>query len=218
MQDLLTGNVASCLYWMGRYLERCEASLIEVSRAFDIIIDVNVNEGVILYEKLDEHITYNGASDFLDVAIFGDHGGNLLKVIMAARENAIISRTQLETEAFGSIIKLARFMQDTSKNQTKIDCTFINEALSLTSETWGKLDQRQNRHRADYFIRLGRLVEKVDFKLRLEDDKNFALIVMDEIDTIVQILAPHVTSKDHTNSSKAELIVSINNKIDKIIN
>lgn len=35
MEQLLTANVATNLYWFGRYLERIEATLLEVIEAFD---------------------------------------------------------------------------------------------------------------------------------------------------------------------------------------
>ena len=45
MEQLLTANVANNLYWFGRYLERIEATLIEVVIAFDAVIDTDKNRG-----------------------------------------------------------------------------------------------------------------------------------------------------------------------------
>ena len=59
----------------------------------------------------------------------------------------------------------------------------------MISEIWGELTRRQNRKISDYFIRLGKLVEKVDFH-KTKNDKEFSLVVMEEIDKIVTILAP----------------------------
>ena len=52
MEQLLTANVASNLYWFGRYLERIEAILLEVVDAFDNIIDTNKDSGKEFYKKL----------------------------------------------------------------------------------------------------------------------------------------------------------------------
>ena len=41
MEQLLTANVATNLYWFGRYLERIETTLLEIVYAFDSIIDTN---------------------------------------------------------------------------------------------------------------------------------------------------------------------------------
>lgn len=45
MEQLLTGNVATNLYWFGRYLERIEATLLEVVTAFDKTIDIDKDCG-----------------------------------------------------------------------------------------------------------------------------------------------------------------------------
>ena len=99
-----------------------------------------------------------------------------------------------------------------------VDCSFLDEVLSLISSIWGKLTRRQKRDTSDYFIRLGKLVEKVDFHLRLGKDKEFSLVVMEEIDKIVTILAPNSRFSPHDKNDSHEIIMnSINAKINKII-
>ncbi len=99
-----------------------------------------------------------------------------------------------------------------------VDCSFLDEVLSLISSIWGKLTRRQKRDTSDYFIRLGKLVEKVDFHLRLEKNKEFSLVLMEEIDKIVSILAPDAVFKPHDEKDSYEVILnSINAKINKII-
>ena len=81
-----------------------------------------------------------------------------------------------------------------------------------TQEDWKK------RNTSDYFIRLGKLVEKVDFHLRLGKDIEFSLVVMEEIDKIVTILAPDAKFKPHDENDSYEIMInSINAKINKII-
>jgi uncharacterized alpha-E superfamily protein len=217
MKDLLTANVANSLYWFGRYLERIEETLIASINAFDAIIDVDSDAGKTLYDKLDVAIEYTSPAEFLDVAFFGEHTANLLEAAYWARENAIISRTQFHTEAFGTVIKLYELFSKASKSTNYVDYEFTNQALALISEIWGNLTREQERGKKDYFIRLGKLIEKVDFHLRIDKDKDFALIVMDEIDTIVALLTSDIELKDHSKSSKDELLESVNKKIDKII-
>ena len=61
-------------------------------------------------------------------------------------------------------------------------------------------------------------MEKVDSHLILERNKNFSLIVMDEIDTIASILSPDAEFKPHDENDSYEVILdSINGKINKII-
>ena len=218
MEQLLTANVASNLYWFGRYLERIEATLIEVVYSFDKIIDIDKDAGKELFKKFEIDIEYKNAKEFLDTSIFGEHDANINMLMEHARENAIICRTYIDTEAFGSVIELSDLLKKAHNSSFWVDCNFIDQILSLISEIWGELTRRQKRNTSDYFIRLGKLVEKTDFHLRLEKDKGFSLIVMDEIDTIVSILAPNAEFKPHDEKETYETILnSINGKIDKII-
>lgn len=218
MEQLLTANVATNLYWFGRYLERIEATLIEVVYHFDKIIDIDKDSGKDFYKKLGIDIEYESAKDFLNIAVFGEHNSNLYSLISYAKENAIISRSNMDTEAFGSVVELANLLKHANHTSFNIDCRFIDYVLSLISEIWGELTRRQKRNTSDYFIRLGKLVEKVDFHLRQQKDKEFSLVVMEEIDKIVKILAPDAKFKPHDeNESYDEILNSINAKINKII-
>ena len=215
MEQLLTANVATNLYWFGRYLERIESTLLEVVYAFDKIIDTDKNCGKEMYKKLGVDLEYSNAKNFLTEAVFGNHQANLNTLINYAKENAIICRTNMDTEAFGSVIELANLLKHSG---LEIDCRFVDNVLSLISEIWGELTRKQHRQASDYFIRLGKLVEKVDFHLRLGKNKEFSLVVMEEIDKIVTILAPNSKFAPHDKNDSHEVIMnSINAKINKII-
>ena len=218
MEQLLTANVATNLYWFGRYIERIEATLIEVVYHFDKVIDSNKNSGKDFYKKLGVEIEYKNSKEFLNEAVFGEHSANLCNLISHAKENAIICRSSMDTEAFGSVIELADLLKHSSHPSFIIDCRFIDYVLSLISGIWGELTRRQKRNTSDYFIRLGKLVEKVDFHLRLGKDIEFSLVVMEEIDKIVTILAPDAKFKPHDENDSYEIMInSINAKINKII-
>ena len=101
MEQLLTANVATNLYWFGRYLERIEATLLEVVYAFDKIIDTNKDCGKEIYEKLGIDLDYSCSKDFLNKAIFGNHHANLHTLISHAKENAIIKQYEILFELDG---------------------------------------------------------------------------------------------------------------------
>ena len=133
------------------------------------------------------------------------------------RENAIICRADMYTSAFGTVMELSDLIKK-EKNTSQVEFRFIDKVLALISEIWGELTRKQHRNTSDYFIRLGKLVEKVDLHLRLEKDKEFSLIIMEEIDKIVTILAPDSKFKPHDRNDSHEVIMnSINAKINKII-
>lgn len=220
MNKLITANVATNLYWFGRYLERIEATIVEIINEFDTIIDVDKDAGKKFFEKLEIDIEYKSASEFLDVAIFGDHISNLGNIMSYARENAIICRANIPTEAFGSVIELSNLFDQNSKSAYELDFKFIDNILSLISEIWGELTQKQDRNSSDYFIRMGKLVEKVDFHLRINQDKSLALIMLDEIDTIVSILTDNNEPRSKVQYgilSQEELINIVNNKINLVV-
>lgn len=218
MEQLLTTNMANNLYWFGRYLERMEAMLMEIVEVFDEIIDVDKSAGKKLYRRLEIEIKYKNANDFLYEACFGEHESNLYTLISYIRENAIITRAYVDANAFGSIIELSELLKQAQNDNFNIDCSFVERISSRISEIWGELLRKQERNTSDYFIRLGKLVEKVDIHLRLKRDKSFSLVIMNEIDTIVSKLNPDAKFIPHGQRESYDTILnSINGKIDKVI-
>lgn len=218
MEQLLTANMASNLYWFGRYLERIEAMLMEIVSAFDEIIDVDKAAGKKLYRRLEIEIKYKNANDFLNEACFGEHESNMYTLINYVRENAIITRAYVDANAFGSIIELSELLKQAQNENFIVDCSFVEKVSSRISEIWGELSRKQERNSSDYFIRLGKLVEKVDIHLRLKRDKSFSLVIMDEIDGIVAKLNPNAEFVPHGERESYDTILnSINAKIEKII-
>ncbi len=218
MEQLLTANVANNLYWLGRYLERIESTLMEIVNTFDQIIDVDKAVGKKLFKRLEIDIKYKNANEFLYEATFGEHESNIYALISYVRENAIISRAYIDTNAFGSIIEVSELLKQANNDHINIDCAFIEKLSSRISEIWGEMTRKQERNTSDYFIRLGKLVEKVDFHLRLKRNKTFSLVIMDEIDSIVLRLNPEAQFVPHGERESYDTILnSINGKINKII-
>lgn len=218
MQEILTANAANNLYWLGRHLKRVESFLLEVDKVYDIVIDVDFYSGVRLGNQLGIALNYKNASDFLQQAVLADHLLNCKTIMSHAKENAIISRSFINIDAFGSIIQLDGLFTEASEQNKRIDYIFIDEVLSLISEIWGELTRKQKRNLDDYFLRLGKNVEKVDFHLRIGKNNEYAMVLMEEVDTIVSILAPDANFTPHDVSEDPRVILnSINNKINKII-
>lgn len=190
MGQLLTANIASSMYWLGRYLERIEETLYEINKVYDKIIDVDKDAGVVLYQKFNIAIEYKSAIDFLDKAIRGAHASNLAEIMKNARENAIISRAYIDKSAFGEIIALHELFQSIQKSPTYIDYNDIDHALSLLNEIWGAHAHKGHRQNSDYFLKLGKLVEEVDFRLRFNKSKEMTETILKEINIAMGILNP----------------------------
>lgn len=166
MDQMLTTNVATNLYWFGRHLQRVEATLIDVIDIFDTVIDGNKDAGREYYARLEIDLEYEEATEFLDKAFFGDHAVNLADLSGHARENAIICRGFIDTDAFGEAIKLHELLSHASKSAHLVDYRLVDDALSLINEIGGIMSRGLVRHKSDHFIRLGKLVEKVDLHVR----------------------------------------------------
>jgi len=221
MGQLLTANVATNLYWLGRYIERTEATLNQIVIAYDEIIDVNKDAGVELYKNFSTELTYGSAQDFLEKAIFGEHSANLAILVGYARENAIISRNHINTQAFGEIIALHALFQKSSHDLAEIDYKLIDAAHSLISEMWGEISKTEYKRISDYFLRLGQLVEKADFNFRFDADKETGLVIIEEINKILKSLdEEHTLATEQTQTQGLDYEAIINNihkKIESLI-
>ncbi len=219
MEQLLTANVASSMYWLGRYLERIESALVQIYKAYDDIIDKDKKAGKVLYRKYDIDLKYVTAVDFLNRAIRGNHVGNVVDMMQHARENAIIGRTNIDKKTFGGIISLSTHMQKIQKSPSHVECNEIDQALSFLNEIRGSLAHREDRKLSDYFLKVGRLVEEIDFCIRFDISEKTIETILKEIDMVIKILNPDIDlfdtcSKKNLQSDMMNCIYSL---IDQLI-
>jgi len=220
MDQLVTANVATNLYWLGRNLERAKEMLYKISKAYDLIIDVDRDAGVKLYKTFDIKLEYSDSVDFLQQAIMGEHSSNILEIMTNARESAIICRHRIDSEAFGEMIELHALFDTLTKTDIEIDYKLIDKAHSLISEIWGALAKREHTNKSDLFIRMGKLVEEADFRLRFDKDEAITMTVIQEIDAIVKTLSEDEEPTKQTqsqNEDKSDLLSAVNTKIHQII-
>jgi len=222
MEKYITGNVATNLYWLGRYLERTAITLREISIAYDEIIDIDKDAGVKLYAKFDVELEYKNAYGFLKEAIYGKHNANILDMLTNARENAIICRHLLDSEAFGEIIELHALFLSTFNNHLEIDYKLIDHAQSLIGEIWNARSKRDNQELSDAFFRIGKIVEEADYRIRFhEEEEEIIASIFEEIDTLCKFLTeehevlPQAVPMD--GKTQDERLTTLNEKIDKII-
>lgn len=220
MEQLVTANVATNLYWLGRNLERAKQTLYNISKAYDLIIDVDKDAGVKLYQKFEIELKYDNSVDFLHQAILGEHSANIQEITENARESAIICRHRIDSEAFGEIIELRALFESLTKSDIEIDYNLIDHGHSLISEIWGALGKREHNNKSDLFIRMGKLVEEADFRLRFDKDAAITATVIEEIDAIVKVLSEDDEAAKQTQSQSSDaddLITVVNTKINQVI-
>lgn len=214
--QLLSTFTATNLYWFGRHLQRIESILIDILVLFDVIIDTDKKAAKRYYANLDIDLKYDGASEFMQQAILGDHPANLATLMLNAYENAIICRTQLDSDAFGEAIRLHMLLDTFVKTNQPVDFRLIEQALSLINEIWGMMARGLVRRKSDHFIRLGRLVEKVDLHLRLGKDGYESVIYLHNILHTAQRIAPKAKLAISETDEEANL-EAINTLIDRLI-
>lgn len=223
MEKYITGNVATNLYWLGRYLERTAITLREISVTYDEIIDIDKDAGVKLYDKFDVELEYENAYGFLKEAMFGEHNANMLDMLTNARENAIICRHLLDSEAFGEIIELHGLFLSTFNNHLEIDYKLIDHAQSLIGEIWNARSRREHQELSDAFFRIGKITEEVDYRIRFGEEEDQIMIqsIFEEIDDICTYLTSNHEEKPEPfkveGSTQDERLTVLNSKIDAII-
>jgi len=223
MEKYVTGNVATNLYWLGRYLERTATTLCEINIAYDEIIDIDKDAGVKLYDKYDVELEYSNAYGFLQAAVFGDHNSNILNILTYARENAIICRHLLNSDAFGEIIELHGLFLNAYNNKQEIDYKLIDHAQSLIGEIWYASSMRERQAISDSFFKLGKVVEEADYRIRFHNGEGEEIIdsLYKKIDAITAfLLSDHDAAPEplkEVMTTQDERLTELNQKIDKII-
>jgi len=212
MGQLLTANSATNLYWLGRYIERISGLLTQIMPAYDKCIDIDTDAGKKLYKGYSVEIKYDTAHEFLKEAMFGDHTSNVAKLASYARENAIISRTYINTEAFGEVIELHSMLQNASNSYVDLDYKLINDALSLISEIWGEVSKISKSTISDHFLKLGRLIERLDFHLRFHGEDEHSAIITENIENLIAVLSTEekpMTKQTQTQTEDESNIIDI---------
>lgn len=221
MEQLLTANSATNLYWLGRYIERISGLLTQIMPTYDDCIDIDKDAGKKLYKGYSIDIEYASAHEFLKVAMFGEHGSNLATLASYARENAIICRSYVSTQAFGEIIELHAMLENASKSYADLDYKLIDDALSLISEIWGEIAKLSKSNISDHFLKLGRLIERLDFHLRFLGEDEHSANISEIINATILILASDEGTlslqKQKQTSTEENIIETMHAQVEALI-
>jgi uncharacterized alpha-E superfamily protein len=216
-KQYLTADRAFNLYWLGRHIKRIEIEIVAIDRTFNQIIDKNREAGRELFSKLDIELKYQNALEYLEECMYGDHEGRMYDIIQNARENAIIARNYLQQDAFTAIIELHQFFEKNANNISGIDYQFVDTVLGIIIRIWGAMHQFLKYQMSYDFIRLGQLVEKVDLSMRLDEQRDFALLRIDDIDALALKLNRNYEKENLCGLKCSKILDHVNEKINKVI-
>lgn len=204
---------ADSLYWIGRYLQRFEIVAKESIKSFDLIIDINFDEGKELFSKMGYNIDYKNSKDFLNVIAKGLENGSLLYCIRNARENAIVLRDTMDDEAFRSI----NIIYNELVSNAKIDTKKLESLIRELDRFWGLIFVKTFRGKTQAFIEFGQIVEAIDLKLRLFGDLSMVLLDLDKLNVLGKILDKNFEAIELKSSNINLFLSVVNSKIGSII-
>ena len=183
----MLSRTASCLYWLGRYVERAEftARLVEATVRLDALSTrpagdaawvsaMTVIDADKAFEETEATLTPQNVTRFLTVSTA--HRGSVVSCLNAARDNAKAVRTSLSREAWSAINRawlLFHGKHSPGDSQAVLDLVAQAEAETRGFEG---ATHRMLRNPASLFMRLGAAVERADNTARLLDVKYLILL------------------------------------------
>jgi uncharacterized alpha-E superfamily protein len=183
----MLSRTASCLYWLGRYVERAEftARLVEATLRLDALSTrpagyaawesaMRVIDADAAFENSGAALTPHNVTRFLTVDT--SHYGSVLYCLNAARDNARAVRTALSREAWSAINSawlLFHGKNNLGDTQDVID--LVAQAEVETRSFEGAVN-RMLRNPSSRFLRLGAAIERADNSARLLDVKYHILL------------------------------------------
>ena len=183
----MLSRTASCLYWLGRYVERAEftARLVEATVRLDALSTrpagdaawrsaMTVIEADKMFEATGEALTPANVTRFLTVST--THPGSVVSCLNRARDNAKAVRTSLSREAWSAINRAWLLFQ--GKHVPEDSQELLDLVAKAEAETRGfeGATGRMLRNPSSLFLRLGAAIERADNTARLLDVKYLILL------------------------------------------
>lgn len=180
----LLSRYAECLYWLGRYMERCEnlARILDVQETFSrdaqgvnnwmSVVQLNGDDAA-FSEKAP---TRNAVAGFY--VLDSDNPTSILSSVRSARDNARTLRPLISTEMWHHLNVFYNRMRglglaELSESALSQTCAMIKEEcqthVGITEGTF-------HRDQGWYFLQIGRHLERADQTTRLVDMKYHQLL------------------------------------------
>ncbi|HEY7884715.1 MAG TPA: alpha-E domain-containing protein [Cellvibrionaceae bacterium] len=195
---MMLSRVAERVYWMGRYMERCEstARLINVNTKLllDLPRGVSVGWGTLINISGSEEYFQRDTDDADERAVMRfmladvNNPSSLINSLSSARENARITREILPSEVWELINDLHWYLKDNlgkglARRERHI---LLQEVIDKVQQFTGMLAGCMSQNEAYSFISMGRNLERADMTSRIVDVGVSSILPASKIDTATE--------------------------------
>ncbi len=173
----MLSRLAESFYWIGRYLERAEATTRLLTEHHQLLVEdtrVPMTTGCqVLLDALTLESSPSGCDtpDKLVRAVLGSSNdpGTVAGSATAARENARAIRDALSSDVYEALnsVHLRLAAATASETEPASPGVLLNGVLERLAVVSGVLDWGSPRDEAWVFLRLGRALERIDMTARL---------------------------------------------------
>ncbi len=207
---LISPQTALNLYWMGRYIQRAESMTRLIITTFDEMLDKNALEAHELYQKMGLDLHFSSPHEFLRKSLFELEYVSLITAINYARENAILTRASLPNRMFSRINALYLKYQN-AKDAPTVSLFWLESTLQELDAIWGNLDLMLIEAKETPFIKMGKIIERMDLDIRLFDCIEATLLDVEKLNIIAEQIKPNHKPFTLSTSNKLKALNKINN-------
>lgn len=206
---LISPQSAEHLYWMGRYIQRAESMTRLVISLFDKILDENFDDAKNFYGRLGIELHYDSSQAFLRQSVFELEYASLFYAISCARENAILTRSNLSNRMFSRINALYLAYQS-AKEERSVSLFWLENTLKELDAIWGNLELSLVESKELPLIQFGKVVERMDLNMRIYDSIEAALLDVEKLNIIAEKIRPNHKHVALSSSNIAKTLHKIN--------
>ena len=164
--DIISATKANRLYWLGRYECRVYATLHQLNKCFDEMIDGEPDDYTAFWEKLDASGIYKTNDEFTYGMLYDENNpGSVLSAQKCAMYNAILLREDIMSETL-SYLEISVALLRKCKQEATVNISHLQPIIDWSLAFWGSAEQRLQNHKALNIMMIGRNVENLDMLLR----------------------------------------------------
>ena len=191
--SMLLSRVAENAYWVGRYLERAEATARLVKTHTELFVDLPKSAGLtwapllaVTGSDADYHLAHDHPAEEEVVSfLLSDplNPGSVVSSVDQAREDLRVTRTMVPRRTWETLNELHLWVRDTRRSAiarpTRL--AWCEEVIRRCHLVAGSIDATMNRDDTYSFLEIGRFVERADMTTRvLEVEADILMGVSDQ--------------------------------------